>query len=441
MFSPVHTPRQHIFWLENLTKFQEIQGNLAESAELRWKIYQTCCRVACSYTDLKNSAFDGSELWSPRAMLKWQKGGRAAEIMLQSGTASDRSAEVVVSLRNFLLGLYSTLHVKAPARCWQDRDQLYQHMEVSLKVAAERYLAASLFSLAERAWLHMVALYRYDRSIKKIAWAYERISQSYGKITEATSAFAMGSFFRVLYLGRGLPAELRDREFIYRNGKQLHVSEFQALIKEHLLGLVPPGTVVSVVPDTQNVPEAVNTTEESGPPAAVIVMTSVKPLMTNASPFVSLASCLDEAAPTHLGGAQTKHAMFSGQLIENALVDNSVTDDIVCDAASATQVYKFQYSVPFTKDAVEEGGKRRAHAKNMDEQWKRTITLRVPESFPAIVARQLVAGREVRELSPIEVSTALLTDGVIDCSFWTCAYLMWIFHIYTSLYIRAVEWN
>lgn len=33
----------------------------------------------------------------------------------------------------------------------------------------------------------------------------------------------------------GIPAHLRGREFIYRNANNLHVSEFQAFVKTHLM--------------------------------------------------------------------------------------------------------------------------------------------------------------------------------------------------------------
>jgi hypothetical protein len=45
-----------------------------------------------------------------------------------------------------------------------------------------------------------------------------------------------------------VPLHLRGREFISRNANHLHVSEFQALIKGHLQGLVPSGIEVSILP-------------------------------------------------------------------------------------------------------------------------------------------------------------------------------------------------
>lgn len=405
IFNPLESPRQHLFWLENLTKYQEIQGNLSESAELRWKIYQVCCAVAaqpyanamfCENTD------PSATVWCPRQSLDWCKGGVAEPIVL------DGSGNKSIVTRNFLLSLVSVCFYQQQSRNWKDRSQLMQHMETCLKVSADRYLAAHLFGLAERSWTHMVAMYRFEAQMnssgvnsaqQKITGVYNKIVRSYKTMTEANVTFAMGSFFRVQYFGSGVPLSLRDKEYIYRNGKQLHVSEFQSLIKQHLIEVVANGTVVSVVPDSHQIPD------ESGAPTATIVMTSVKPLGgANIEGLVSI----DQEIPFSFlrnDASSSVIPMYSGDIIE---VANSATTRLPslssgCGIASSGQSNRFQYSVPFTIDTS--GGsvaKRRAHAKTMDAQWKRTITLSVEFPFPYVMDRQLVCSRECRELSPIE---------------------------------------
>jgi hypothetical protein len=67
----------------------------------------------------------------------------------------------------------------------------------------------------------------------------------------------------------------------------------------------------------------------------------------------------------------------------------------------------FLFSVPYTKEG-------RAHAKTMDLQWKRTTTLTVKYPFPYILSRQIVATREVRDLSPIEVALDDIQERIIS---------------------------
>jgi hypothetical protein len=69
----------------------------------------------------------------------------------------------------------------------------------------------------------------------------------------------------------------------------------------------------------------------------------------------------------------------------------------------------FQFSVPYTKEG-------RAHAKTMDLQWKRTTTLTVKYPFPYILSRQIVATREVRDLSPIEVALDDIQERIVSMS-------------------------
>jgi len=307
------------------------------------------------------------------------------------------------------------------------------HMETALKVSADRYLAANLFGLAERSWTHMVAMYRFEAQTnsnrvnsaqQKITNIYSKILTSYKNMTEASVTFAMGSFFRVQYIGSGVPLSLRGKENIYRNGKQLHVSEFQSLIKQHLLEVVSSGTVVSVVPDSHQIPDESHSGPGTRPLTATIVMTSVKPLDSSVSNGLGLGLALtsiDQEIPFSFlrnDLSRSMIPMYAGNITERAI---STTGNIGgtgssggVTIASSGQASRFQYSVPFTiGTSTSSGGdgsgtgsvtvsKRRSHAKTMDAQWKRTITLTVESSFPYVIDRQRVVSRDSRELSPIE---------------------------------------
>lgn len=64
---------------------------------------------------------------------------------------------------------------------------------------------------------------------------------------------------------------------------------------------------------------------------------------------------------------------------------------------SANQSKQFQLYVPFTTDG-------RTHAKTIDKQWKREIIFTVRDFFPSATIRQVIISKELRTLSPIEVS-------------------------------------
>ena len=128
------------------------------------------------------------------------------------------------------------------------------------------------------------------------------------------------------------------------------MSEFQTLIKKNLMiKHVSKEVNISVLPDTAPPPDD-NSSD------AYIVMTALKPI-------------------------------FDG------------SDDV----ESKNCLRRFQYSLPFTQ-----GGK--AHAKTIDQQWKRTIYVEVAHSFPFMKFRQIVSRRSSRILSPIEVAIDDIQD-------------------------------
>lgn len=177
---------------------------------------------------------------------------------------------------------------------------------------------------------------------------------------------------------------MRGKEFVYRVGDYMHVSEFLAMIKTQLSVVVPADVKVVVTSDSTS--SAVSDADsDSVPPTVVVVMTSLKmvrdvQLSANATGFYVAMS--DAAAEAY---------RFSG------VMHDSVLEPSKSLMAAPNQVSQFKFSVPFT---LEPG---RQHAKTIDKQWKRTTILSVAEPFPCAVTRQEVIKRELKELSPIEV--------------------------------------
>ena len=81
--------------------------------------------------------------------------------------------------------------------------------------------------------MHMLWELRNQGRLAEMAKIYEQLHSAFNDTNEASVEFAMGTYFRVAYFG-AVPEDLKNREFIYRNGRHMHLSEFNALIKKHL---------------------------------------------------------------------------------------------------------------------------------------------------------------------------------------------------------------
>ena len=475
VYNPIVLPRFRMLWLENLARMNEIKQNRAESAEIRWRIYNLCVQVADTWRTQ----------WVPRPPLEWslrqavvpqqsansmfplndlvpatvQATTTATSVSLlnsnsavQAGDYQDLqepfleanaiplvnggavpiastvnsahasrsySNNIVIDTgkgssngenRNFLSVLTAALD-KPFLRAWADTDQYTKHMEMALSVVSERYFAVNLIHLAERASSHLMALYRISNRTDLLAKEYGKIVTALKLVGDkgVTSSMAIGIFYRVFYDGAGersssddnftqqfilnikyisttftgVPWYLKGKEFIYRNGVHLHVSEFMKLLCDQLKSIVADGVEVKIVNDNSQGSSKAIALDDAR--FAFITMNTVKLLMesSGSSSGILSASATNASRPSSLSKKGSKHLKPSAE--KGVEVFN--------------QVARFSYSVPFTKDA---NGK--AHAKNIDAQWMRITTLTVKEPFPFVLTRQVVQSRSVRELSPIEVA-------------------------------------
>ena len=331
---PLELPRQRIYILENLSKIHDIVGNTAESAMVQWSIYLICAQVTHNCTSL----------WAPKPPLKW---------------INPRSSSIGCDLPHFCRALH--LSRSSPvSHPWQSDEQHRKHMIASLTAAVELYKESHLVYLAERAVLTLIGLHRAEvDNVSQVAECYGKVMSIFSDASAGNMKFAMGTYYRVLYIGGRVPARLRGKEFIVRNGNYLHVSDFQGLIRTYLQSLVGDGIPVSILPDTAPVPDG-------DKDEAFAYMTSVNPVLPK----------------------DTGHS--------NALLF-STDSRILHNMAKQNEISTFQFSVPFTKEG-------RAHAKTIDLQWKRTTVLTVPHPFPYLLTHQEVVKREVRDLTPIEVA-------------------------------------
>lgn len=171
-----------------------------------------------------------------------------------------------------------------------------------------------------------------------------------------------------------MPVLLRDKEYIIRTANHIHVSEFHTLVSNHIKAVIAEGVQVKIIQDT-------NAVDVKDAGWAYIVMNNVKPLVDRKN--LSYASrgfkLIDDQ------GSQTGSRQSWGKSKEFA-------------SHHTIHITRFQYSVPFTQD------KAKTHAKLMTEQWSKQTILQVKASFPYILTRQEVIGREVVIFSPIEVA-------------------------------------
>jgi hypothetical protein len=419
VYDPMILPRFRMQWLENLARLHDLRQNRAEGAEVRWLIFKLCQRVEATW----------QQLWVPKPPLDWLRRGMspvetglghlsammsmmtttsvagggglgvgafgggggaiATNAPAGSGAASNASTPHTTSSnttsadRNFYQVLTRALDAQM-FRPWVDANQYWQHMEMALSIATDRYCTANLVHLAERSSSHLISLYRLTKKTEKMMAEYLRIANTIKAVQDKgiTTDIAIGTFYRVLYTGEGIPLHLRDKEFIFRNATHLHVSEFHALVMNHVKSIVAEGVEIKMVKDAIASLDA-SPTSATTPTAA--------PLVTGANIVMnSVKLCMAQ---------QSKHNPCKLLGGKRHLSRMNNTEDL-------HQVTMFQYSVPFT---LESG---RSHAKKIDDQWMRTTTLHVREPFPYALTRQLVVKRDVRIMSPIEVATQDIQDRV-----------------------------
>ena len=241
VYNPICLPRFRMLWLENLARMNEFKQNRAESAEIRWKIYNLCVQVANTWRTQ----------WVPRPPLEWSlrqavvpqqsmnAGTAVSDLVpalvsttsatsvtllnfnsvLQTGENQDAPESLIVANaiplfnggavpiastlnsahasrsysnsividtnkgssngenRNFLNVLTTALD-KAPLRAWADSDQYMKHMEMALSIVSERYFAVNLIHLAERASNHLMTLYRTSNRTDMLVKEYGKIVTS-----------------------------------------------------------------------------------------------------------------------------------------------------------------------------------------------------------------------------------------------------------------------
>lgn len=176
-------PRIKMYILENLSKIHDIIGNPAESAMVRWEIQDICSRVKDKCTTL----------WAPKPPLRW---------------ATSRTSSPSSSHPHFCAALLSAKNSPI-AHPWQSASQHRRHTITALTVAAEKFKDCHLVYLAERALLTLMGMYRAEAdNVALLSECYSKMANMFTVASAGNMKFAMGTFYRVLYIGGGTSFQL-----------------------------------------------------------------------------------------------------------------------------------------------------------------------------------------------------------------------------------------
>jgi hypothetical protein len=108
---------------------------------------------------------------------------------------------------DFLTVFQKALSQPAPT-AWESEQQFYKHMVTVLTMCIKRFKDAKLTFLAERACHALIECYRRDNfdeneSLPLIAKTFQQIHELYAMSSVGRTTFAMGTFYRVQFLGKG----------------------------------------------------------------------------------------------------------------------------------------------------------------------------------------------------------------------------------------------
>lgn len=180
-----------------------------------------------------------NQAWAPRAPLPWLR---------CRGVEGELSSEP----RNFLAVVQKSLN--SSGRNWNNELEFIESMENHLVLSMRNYMDVGLLNLAERSHRKIIETLLISSKITRSVTQYLEFSSRLGGASDISVAVGMGLYYRVWYLGDGVPESLRSNEYIYRNAKSLHLSDFGAMLNNQLEKLVSDRTRITVVLDTAKIP-------------------------------------------------------------------------------------------------------------------------------------------------------------------------------------------
>jgi hypothetical protein len=191
-FNPLTHPRFHMFWLENMAMLHELVGNVAESAEVRRRIFEVC----------KDVQYTRDNLWSQRPPILWKsrRASASAESLKAKLTPTNKGDS---GGRDFYTTIQSIL-AKPRQLPWQNANQYNQHLITLLNNISNALSSAGLIRSAEKTSELLLEIHRSEGKFDKLAEEYARL----GNLIKSTKSqgldtFSLGNYYRVYYTGLG----------------------------------------------------------------------------------------------------------------------------------------------------------------------------------------------------------------------------------------------
>lgn len=191
---------------------------------------------------------------------------------------------------------------------------------------------------------------------------------------------------------------MNNKTFVYRDSANMHISEFQDMIKESLQRLLIDKTVITIGNDSNDLSLYTNLTLETKPnlknlfsankcgenelamlsqpaeseiPKAMIVLSYIQPILSKSKSNKIVSS-------SSYNQSQPPYNSLSSLHVNSTSLNNKVGDDIGSGAIVGEQyidlsyqINEFKYEIPFTINP------KRSHAATMDEQYKKKVILTV----------------------------------------------------------------
>lgn len=217
--------RTCISWYDHLMRLHEVSKNTSEIAEIHWRVFLIYDKVKSFW----------QTIWAPRDRIVWLR----CRGLAPSAT------------RNFLGLLQRTMQY--PGRFWASETEFQEKMESHMSLSMNMFLELGLVNLAERAHRKLIEILLSSSKVTRSVTQYQHFASKVEKTTDITVALGMGLYYRVWYIGSEIPATLRSKEFIYRNDKSMHLSDFGSMLNKQLIRLVPEFPI-TIVLDTAKIP-------------------------------------------------------------------------------------------------------------------------------------------------------------------------------------------
>ena len=207
----------------------------------------------------------------------------------------------------------------------------------------------------------LLGLFEIEGDFERMKNEYNELSNLYAKMADPKTRTArlFGAYYRIYFVGKLLPENVREKEFVYKMPKTTRLNNLMTYLKEHFRF----GKELKIIGDSQVITDAMKKEDE-----AYVQITSVKPYYTN--------NALQYEIPNS---------------------DRYFNENV--------NISKFIFETPFTLAGKKSHG-------NITEQCKRKTIITTKFTFPSVLNRSEVLSKEYTDLSPIENAIEIVEGSI-----------------------------